>query len=160
MRSNGFKVTQEDKKAFNAVNFTHTKKPEEESAQKKFKKVANLVKRATIMNQENNVNPDDWVEKFEAGVKIWVNKETGDVVTEKPWIDSRDSSPLRSRSTSRQPSPSYEKRKSRSTSSAFLSVPQSNNQKEEPGFGTGSLVYDPQDVQDLFSILDSSSKRK
>jgi hypothetical protein len=160
MRSNGFKVT-EEKKSFN-VNFSQPKKPEEETIQKKFKKVANLVKRATLVNHENNINPDDWIEKFEAGVKIWVNKETGDVVTEKPWVDSRESSPFRSRSSSRQPSPTIEKRKSRSTSSALGSGPQSpqKDEREETGYGTGSLVYDSRDVDDLFLILDCGSKKR
>ncbi len=162
MRNNGFKVTTEEKKTFN-VNFIQPKKTEEESAQKKFKKVANLVKRATMVNHENHINPDDWIERFEAGVKLWINRETGDVVTEKPWVDSRDSSPFRSRSSSRQPSPSTEKRRSRSSSAAFISAPQSPQQKDErdePGFGTGSLVYDSKDVHDLFAILDSAVASK
>lgn len=77
------------------------------------------------------VVPEDWTEEFQAGCKMWVNHSTGEVSNECPWTNNEE----------KEQSPA----------------------KAEPADnlgGTGALVYDSSQLDELFEILDEKSQRK
>ncbi len=126
----------EEKKGF-IVNF---QKKHDDEGKSKFKKVANLVKKAHIASEHPViVHREEWEERLEAGVKIWVNKLTGDAWDECPWKD-----PEVSKQQYKSPVvlPMNRKR----------IMPQNDSMA-----GTGALVYDGHDVQDLFQMLDDAA---
>jgi hypothetical protein len=100
---------------------------------KKFRKVANLIRSTITVDHFSSLHEDDWTEEFQAGVKIWVNKETGEVSTHCPFtID-----PL-----------------------ADTSMENKGPEVDEEALGTGSLVYDSKEIDDLFSLLDKFESKK
>lgn len=70
---------------------------------------------------------------MQAGCKIWLNRSTGEVSAVCPWTDEDDDVP-------------------------FVKGFGRDLHGEE--HGTGALVYDDQDVKDLFRMLDASSSRR
>lgn len=133
-------TSQDEKKGF-VMNFQ--KKHEEEPHHKKFKKVANLVKKAHIASEHTIViHREEWEEKREAGVRIWVNKVTGDVCDECPWKDPD----LASKNGFKSP--------------PILLMNRKKIGPETDEFaGTGALVYDGREVNELFDMLDASSNK-
>jgi hypothetical protein len=107
----------------------------------RFRHAANVVK--NVINFEGgSIHKDDWLEECKAGVKYWVNKQTGEVATTCPWKDPVENAVKK-----------------------FLNHKLiKNNQRlitdEEVGAGTGSLVYDSSEVNELFELLDKGGKRK
>lgn len=100
---------------------------------KKFRKVANLIRSTITVDHFSSFLEDDWTEEFQAGVKIWVNKETGEVSTHCPFIID----PL-----------------------ADTSMDHSGPEVDEEMLGTGSLVYDGKEIDELFSLLDKFDSKK
>lgn len=110
------------------VNFQQKKsnEPEEVDNHRKMKKVIVFVKESLVFEHYSSTKPEDWLEETQAGVKIWVNKHTGEVAPHCPWIK-----------------------------------PSSNERRDEdPAWeeaeGTGSLVYDGSELQDLLSLLNNA----
>ncbi len=59
--------------------------PDEEQNKNKFKKVANLIKTTVILEHFSSMSRNDWVVDLQAGCRIWINKNTGEVVSTCPW---------------------------------------------------------------------------
>lgn len=124
----------------------------------KFKKTARFVIEAMHLESEGctstnqsiceNDYEDDlsyWKEEKRAGVTYWINRSTGEIVTESPF----DRSQNRSASGKRSPF-------SLSDASKIL-VKRTNSSKVQDE-GTGSLVYDGTEITELFDLLDKSNK--
>lgn len=109
---------------------------------KKFRKVANIVRNTITLDHFSSVQKDDWNEQLRAGVKMWVNKHTGEVATECPW-QNVPQTPLQRMIRA--------KNQRRQSNASIPSI-----QPHEVGMGTGSLVYDGKEVEELFKILDDA----
>jgi 23S rRNA G2445 N2-methylase RlmL len=126
---------------------------------KSFQKVAKMI--VTAITFENSaVNPnskDHWHREEFGGVKMWVHNSTGEVSVDPPFLKddfaqqnhrgSVKGGPIK-RSVARRMSVISNKNKRRS-----MILPVS-------GYGTGSELYDPQETQELFDILDEIGKDK
>lgn len=88
------------------------------------------VNNTLIIENYSSLAREDWKERTQAGVKIWINRSTGEVSTECPWLPSARIYKNRKRATDR-----------------FARY-----HAEE---GTGSLVYDNTEMKELFDILDN-----
>lgn len=95
--------------------------------------VHNQVKTVTIQKYPS-VDPRDWREENQAGCRFYVHRITGEASDEKPWVNiqRQQSDPVK-------------------------------GQFEEPDtadicLGTGSLVYDGSELDDLFKILDEQKR--
>lgn len=123
---------QQDDIKFNGVKFQHNKGVELQ----KFKHAVTVVKNVISLEGGTlSVNKDEWIEEFKAGVKYWVNKETGEVSATCPWKDPVDGAVKR-----------------------FLNFKAKKIHQElvpNNEYGTGSLVYDRAEVDDLFRLLDT-----
>jgi len=112
------------------------KKQEEDSSEpanngKKFRRVANLVRHTVVtVDHFSSIQHDDWVEEYEAGIRLWVNKETGEVSSHCPWESEMDST------------------------KSFI------QKNDDEFAGTGSLVYDRSEISELFDILDRETGKK
>ncbi len=53
---------------------------------KKFKKVATIIKTTVILEHFSSMSKLDWIEDIQAGCHIWINKNTGEVVSVCPWL--------------------------------------------------------------------------
>jgi hypothetical protein len=93
---------------------------------KRFQKIANYVKDTITLAHYSSSKPEDWVEEHEVGCPIWVNKHTGEVSPLCPWKKI-----------------------------SFAEYQNEPVSYEEDMGGTGSLVYDGSEVEDLFSMLDN-----
>jgi hypothetical protein len=129
-------------------------------------------------------NYDIWREETCAGVRYWVNKTTGDVTTDCPWLQKKKSliqisnsrkrligTPLTPKQLAREESSRSDKgRGGRGWEAATTDGPDSSsasirgegepyhdNDLDGIAFspGTGSLVYDRAEVDELFKLLDS-----
>lgn len=121
------------------MNFQQKKQDENDvndpsSNAKKFRRVANLVRNTITVDHFSSLHRDDWIEEYQAGIKLWVNKETGEVSTHCPWeLDP----------------------------TAFTDfAEQKVSPMDEEALGTGSLVYDSKELDELFAILDKNEARK
>jgi hypothetical protein len=119
---------------------------ETETNVKKFRKVANIVRNTITLDHFSSVIREDWTEEVRAGVKLWVNKETGEVATECPWEQHPTQTPIQRL---------LAKQKSKRNSGLVTSSSSSSGPATEAVFGTGSLVYEGKEVQELFELLDS-----
>ena len=150
---------------------------------KRFRNAAALVVGAMAFEgilTDHEQNKDDWVQKQEGGVKMWVNRKTGDVRTEPPWIRPEPQVLVRppmstlTKVISRRPSTFLKK------SMSSMKSPKSNNNSRNSspkiqrtrsksldfdagmtpsmlGEGTGSLIYDHEPMDELFQLLDQYS---
>lgn len=111
---------------------------------KKFKKTAKLVMEAVILDHHmDDAARAQWSDEIVAGVHVWINKSTGEVLCDPPWL---------ARKTLVQRSPSRRK-------VVRVIVPEDRPEPaREAEFGTGSLVYDNKDLEDLFGMLDKVKK--
>lgn len=114
---------------------------EDSAAAKKFRKTAKFVMDTVLL--ESDVHAEEWKEETTAGVHYWVNKETGDVVTECPWGN--------------QPIPKRYSFASLMTGKHKSKEPEEDEDEEsEQPEGTGSLVFKAgRDVDELFKLIDS-----
>lgn len=98
--------------------------------------VQNQSKTITIQKYPS-VDPKDWREEYQAGCTFYVHKGTGEACSEKPWEDLK---------------------RRRNTVVRNETV---NGESKEVGLadqqfmGTGSLVYDDSELNDLFKQLDA-----
>lgn len=86
---------------------TATKKVKGDTNQKKKK-----VSKTIYVERFSSSSKEDWVEEFQAGCKMWVNNNTGEVTSECPWQENDDNNN------------------------------KNNDNKESSQFATGHLVYD------------------
>jgi hypothetical protein len=127
-------------------------------------------------------NYESWREEVCAGVRFWVNKSTGEVTTDCPWLQKKKSliqisnsrkrligTPLTPKQLTREEGNRYNKGRSGrvwenndSPDSSSASVrgdfeSYHDNDMDGGAFspGTGSLVYDRSEVDELFKLLDS-----
>eukprot|EP01040_Poterioochromonas_malhamensis_P009334 gene9334-10135_t len=95
-------------------------------------------------------NQDNWREESKAGVTYWIHQSTGEIVTECPWLWKRKS--LMQLSGSRQrlvASPS------KTSMNALPNEFGPSHYSEGDFDGTGALVYDRSEIDELFEMLDS-----
>jgi acetoin utilization deacetylase AcuC-like enzyme len=139
----------EDKLSFH-VNFQKKQQDGEETDQtvKKFRKVANIIRNTITLDHFSSVHREDWTEEVKAGVKMWVNKETGEVCDTCPWENASVGSQT--------PIQRLLKQKSGRKQNLMNAHQQLSGHTAESGMGTGSLVYDGSEVQELFKLLESS----
>jgi hypothetical protein len=139
----------EDKLSFH-VNFQKKQQDGEETDQnvKKFRKVANIIRNTITLDHFSSIHREDWTEEIRAGVKMWVNKETGEVCDTCPWENASVGSQT--------PIQRLLKQKSGRKQSLLGLHQQLSANSGENGLGTGSLVYDGSEVQELFQLLESS----
>eukprot|EP01040_Poterioochromonas_malhamensis_P005993 gene5993-6441_t len=162
-----------------------------EEHNRRFRQVANMVVGAVALEQggEDRRARDAWIQKCEAGVKIWVNTRTGEVTTEYPLQENRSStrssinmsvnnsrrnstSTLTSRRFSLQGKRSSEdyshspirnrsptKKSIMRTRSKSLDDLGGLNSPTDLGPGTASLIYDPEPVEELFLLLDQMQSK-
>jgi len=57
----------------------------------RFKKSAHIIQDLIMLEHFSSNHEQDWIQRVEAGVVIWINKGTGEVSTVRPWGD--DSTP-------------------------------------------------------------------
>lgn len=118
--------------------------PKNSESPTKFKKVAKFVMEAVILDHHmDEAAKALWSEEIVAGVRVWTNKTTGEVLSDPPWLAKKA---LVQRSPSRR-------------RVVRVIVPEDRAEpKHESEYGTGSLVYDNQDLEDLFGMLDKVKK--
>lgn len=120
---------------------------------KKLKKLVNVLKNVIVLDHFTSLKKEDWVEEYRAGVKLWVNKNTGEVTTVCPWAIEDDSKFPEESSENQKPIPSDQNiRNSEERTSDDLVHFDENIQ------GTGALVYDNSAINELFDILDQNTK--
>eukprot|EP01031_Cornospumella_fuschlensis_P040145 gene40145-48922_t len=115
---------------------------------KNFRKTAQFVMEAVMIEHYWEGDKTQWVEEERAGVRYFINKVTGEVLPEAPW---KAKAPAPSRA-------SFFKRKDKDSSN------NNNNKDNRPEGGdcegTGSLVYDSSEVDELFRMLDQFDGQK
>lgn len=120
---------------------------DEQYAGKKFKKTAKFIMDAVMF--EHEIKEEKWTEETAAGVQYWVNKETGDVVTECPWPHA---SPTKSKRAFHRVTVS-----GKIKNKFMKSTNDVEETEDEMPEGTGSLVFQPgRDVDELFKLLDAA----
>ncbi len=142
-----------------------------QQAKNKFKNAANIVMNAKLFEQaareifDGTIDETDsdgiWVCKKEAGVTFWTNKTTGEV---------RSQAPLQREKTAVLPSRplfSLSRRGMRANTSRNLVATTQSPQKrasavffEDLGDGTGSLVYEDQEMKEFWELLDQGTTNK
>lgn len=168
------------------INFQKKHEPVEEQVDhnvKKFKKLANAVKQTVILEHFSSISRLDWVEDVQAGCHIWINKNTGEVVSVCPWAVHDDSglntpdgetvndsltanSSVHSRHVPPFQSGSVASKSTlQSAGSASINSKSYHNhfldeRDDSVEYGTGSLVYDSSELETLFAMLDSASSKK
>jgi hypothetical protein len=144
-------VPKKKESVMNGLSFSALVQPskrfslDDNTAARKFRKTAKFVMDTVLL--EADVNADDWKEEIGAGVKYWVHKETGDVVTDCPWGNQQ-----------RLPKHySFNNIHAHSVKSSKHKEPEvAEEADEEEPEGTGSLVFKPgRSVDELFKLLDS-----
>lgn len=93
----------------------------------------NKNKKLIVIEKFSTTDKSCWKMELQAGCKIYVNKETGEVCEECPWLPSANGKPL-----------------------AVASVAISNQDtiNDAGDFGTGHLVYDEGELDAFFDELD------
>jgi hypothetical protein len=125
---------------------------------KSFQKVAKMIVNVTFENGAVYTNSKEhWHREEFGGVKMWVHNSTGEVSVDPPFLKdeltqqshrgSMKGGPIK-RSVTRRMSVIGNRNKRRS-----MILPVS-------GYGMGSELYDPQETQELFDILDDIGKDK
>ena len=109
------------------------KKLEKEKSKKSKKKIVYIQK-------FSSTNPEDWEEIVQAGVKLYVNKATGEVFDECPWDPENG---LQSPGSTGEFSPSK-----------TMNSTQSLEEDESKLLGTGSLVYESTELEEVLAYLD------
>lgn len=135
-----------------------------------------------VIQHYSSIDSKDWEEQYQAGCHLYVNKNTGEVSEECPWrrdisqvLSSKKPpmSPLKEAPTPIT-SPSkimltpLQNRQVNSTANLFSTVGASGGSGISTGsyrmyddadeLGTGSLVYDRSELDNMFNLLDSAQK--
>jgi hypothetical protein len=163
-----------DNKSEQVLNFIKfQKKQEEESHHSKFKKAAHIVQDMIMLEHFSSNLETDWILRKEAGVVIWINKNTGEVSSVRPWEDAAQAKERRmtvaAAAAAAKGRNAASKHGVNSTLIASESVPsaassvaedRSGSHKNIPQdaiddeLGTGSLVYDKSELDNFFALLD------
>ncbi len=141
-----------------------------QQAKNKFKNAANIVMNAKLFEQaareifdgtmDETESDGEWVCKKEAGVTFWSNKTTGEVRSQAP-LQREKTAVLSSR-----PLFSLSRRALRANTCRNLvatQIPQKRASAvffEDLGDGTGSLVYEDQEMKEFWELLDQGSTNK
>lgn len=184
----------------NFIKFQKKESEEQPEGIRRFKKAAHVVEDMIRLEHFSSTHEKDWVLRKEAGVSFWVNKNTGEVSTIRPWeshVESRrgatapggprssvprlDAEPTTSANTTSTKSlpnatnnhtvGAASSRKASSMESTGGAAhhhsawdEESHNSRgsaassELPELGTGCLVYDSSEVENLFAMLDADKK--
>jgi hypothetical protein len=129
---------------------------DDESITRRFRKVAHSMRHVHTAATEAELRVI-WVEKFEAGVRFWVNKETGDVMKTCPWDRSnlrRDTFAKIDTSAAQGPKLSTQAVAAMRMNRVSKNEHDIDVLMERNMHGTGSLVYDSSEVEELFQLLD------
>eukprot|EP01039_Chlorochromonas_danica_P009163 gene9165-10115_t len=118
------------------VNFQQKKGDNDDvDAYRKLRRAATYVRDIVTLNHFSSTRPEDWVEEEQAGVHLWVNKVTGEVSAHCPWQPESDTS----------------------HSDILRSDPSLSSSKAgEIAEGTGSLVYDSSELNELWGLLSNT----
>lgn len=102
-----------------------------------LKKVATLVKDSIILEHYSTVDESAWTEEVLAGVRVWINRHTGEVSTTCPW---------------------------RQDALKHMNMPLAkkggNNEEKIDDLGTGSLVYSAAEFDELERVLNGGKVGK
>ena len=86
-------TTGKETKTDQQLNFNikfQKKEAEEFHGVQRFKKAAHVIQDVIMLEHFSSNQEEDWILRKEAGVVFWINKNTGEVTTIKPWETSRD----------------------------------------------------------------------
>ncbi len=111
--------------------------PVNKITQKKEAPVKVKKKGSLYFQRFSSLKEEDWDEVFQAGCKLWVNKNTGEVSDECPWLAPDILSPV-------------------STKVEIKDANDNNNDDEI--LGCGSLIYDGSEINQILDFLDSHKK--
>lgn len=113
------------------------KSSKKDSSKSKKKKKKGL----TYIEKYSSVDPADWEEQIQAGVKIWVNHHTGEVSDECPWDETTNKLHIPG-----------------SPGSMVSSPDRWKPEEEENLRGTGAIVYDGSPLTEILDLLDQQPK--
>lgn len=74
-----------------SFNIKFEKKKDADEGHTRFKRAAHAVQDMILLEHFSSNREEDWMKRKEAGVTIWINKNTGEVATIQPWVSSGDS---------------------------------------------------------------------
>jgi hypothetical protein len=147
----------------------------------RFKKAAHMIQDVIMLEHFSSNHEKDWILQKEAGVVFWLNKNTGEVSTVRPWVHGDrniSSAPAaRDRGESVRKMSSIEQRRASTAVKgprADMALPTVLSEKvqyfdeddgslvpqeDEPEveIGTGALVYDGTEMDNLFALLDDAN---
>lgn len=118
------------------------------TTKRRFASAATAVVSAVVIDHYSSVEPSDWEEQQQAGCHLWVNKTTGEVSTECPW------KPINSHLWPR--ASEEEAMKELQEEQELAQQQQAAGEDDDDDYGTGALVYDSKEVDDLFAMLDNA----
>lgn len=155
-------------------SFQAPKEDTDHTAIRRFKKGAQLVQKMNYTIEHfTSTNPADWIMKREAGVLLYINKNTGEVSTECPWagdttkphvkFDMRASTGGNTSTTNNNNHKNTSSMKGNKNNNNIRGDNEQRKVTEEEEevpeeLGTGSLVYDHSDLEGLWEYLDSNGK--
>lgn len=180
----------------NFIKFQKKESEDQPEGLRRFKKAAHVVEDIIRLEHFSSTHEKDWVLRKEAGVSFWVNKNTGEVSTIKPWESHQEYQENRRGATApggpRSSVPRLDTEPAAQTNatndrtagttaslrkaSSLESVGSgaraharhqrawdeeshgSAGSHENPELGTGCLVYDSSEVENLFAMLDAVRK--
>ncbi|RYY71328.1 hypothetical protein EON63_21795 [archaeon] len=143
------------------VNFQHKKvEYEEPEPQKKMKRIVHLVRNTISLEHYSSVMPEDWVEEEQAGVKFWANKVTGEASAVCPWreVQVQPRVDKRKQSTHTHTPANISAHNMLRRRSVVVEEPASHLEEDYGAEGTGSLVYDGKELEELFAMLNTAKK--
>lgn len=130
-----------------------------------------------VINHFSSVDSKDWEEQYQAGCHLYVNKNTGEVSAECPWKATFHQTVKSQKNAPSSPSPNKvvlapitpirSSTKVFSPSNTLLGSGSSVGSissgmyrvyDDAEDLGTGSLVYDRSELDDMLNLLDSTAK--
>jgi len=117
-------------------------------------KKKNKAKPITYIEKFSSTDPSDWIEDVQAGCRIFTNRATGEVTPECPWDPAN--SLIASPSSTISMSPD----KTKTFGDSGFTFTEGGEEGEEEYEGTGALVYNPSEIEDLLAFFDDNKKGK
>jgi hypothetical protein len=102
-----------------------------------------------FLSKYTSLKPQDWTIETQAGVRVYVNKNSGEVATVCPWEE------VAAQASNLNHSPSSSSNSMWKMTANTILDRTVEEEEEEEAQGTGALVYDSKGVNDLFEMLDS-----
>lgn len=142
------------------------RKPDEDNIDnylRKLKKQIHSVQgQKFVIEHYSSIIKEDWIVTKEAGVVLYINKNTGEVSSICPWIEQEHIQ----KSNHHPPTNNTNITNTKQLSSSSLKINRIDEDSDEDieeedidELGTGSLVYDRSEVEALFELLDSSNNK-